>query len=177
MTRIKIMFVATVLAAACGKKASDPVDPVDEFTAAMAKLGQYTDQMCACTNAECAKKVDAEEDPWEKALKQGKKPTDSQLGEWTKAKAAYKECRDKAGNAAPAAPPPPPTSSALDTTNRVADGMCACTDAACAQQVLQANAEAMGKLRGYQPASTEEGNALMLASKRMADCAAKIPAP
>ncbi len=78
---------------------------------------------------------------------------------------------DKAEADKPAITPADP----LKLMQTIADQMCACTTAECAQQVMKANANNMKMLAGFKPASTEEGNAITEASKRMSDCAAKIP--
>jgi hypothetical protein len=63
----------------------------------------------------------------------------------------------------------------LKLVQTIADQMCACTTAECAQHVMEANAAEMEKLAGFKPTSTEQGDAMMEASKRMSDCASKIP--
>lgn len=172
MRTTKLLFMIA-LATGCGGKKST-ID-TDDFATGLAKLNDYSKQMCACTDLACAKRVDGEEDAWEKALKHGKKPDDAQLAQWNQAKTEYRTCRDNAGSAG-AAPTTTgaATSRAIEIQTRVADQMCACADAACAAKVVAANNADMSSLKGYQPASTEEGNALMALSQRMADCAGKL---
>lgn len=93
MQLFKTIVLAAALAACGGKK--ERTVGTDEFTEGMAALKGYTDRMCACTDAACAKAVDAEQDTWEKGIKSGTKPTGDQLAQFTKAKTAYRECRDK----------------------------------------------------------------------------------
>jgi hypothetical protein len=66
-------------------------------------------------------------------------------------------------------------SEAIQIVEKVADEMCKCTDATCAQKVVSENSAAMAKMTGFTPSTVEEGDAIMMASKRMSECASKIP--
>ena len=84
---------------------------------------------------------------------------------------------DTAKPAPPDEPKQPEQSPMVKAQLKLADEICACSDAACAQKVVEDNMETLKRMQGYQPSSTEEGNALMEATKRWSDCANKIPTP
>jgi hypothetical protein len=79
-----------LLAAGCGKSATDE---------ALDGMKGFKDKMCACKDADCATKVDEEQDKWEESMqkKVGEKPSKSFIESWEKVKDEYRACRDKAG--------------------------------------------------------------------------------
>jgi len=108
MSKITIAFLAAVSIASFGcKKKGGAGD-------AMAKMGEFKDQMCACKDKACADKVQESMNKWsaENAKNAGdkpEKPSDEDMKKMTEVGTKYGECMtkamsggDAAGSAAPA---------------------------------------------------------------------------
>jgi hypothetical protein len=120
---------------------SDAVDTGDE----LAKATALKDQMCACTDAECAKKVEVSAEDWGKAMEGKYKDPKAVPPEVMKTMGEMMTCAAKiagpgaAGGAGAVGDP-----ADLAKANDFKGQMCGCKDAACAKKVT-ADLEVWGK--------------------------------
>jgi hypothetical protein len=142
MVRIGAALVVSLLAAGCFRSVPPPVEPVVEpslpsyhepqgtyaharfhgtrqapgarslIAEALDKLGQFTDDMCACTDRTCADRVSQDMTRWSTELSathEELKPTEEEMEEAKRVTERLSTCMMTAmGYGAPPAPPPPP---------------------------------------------------------------------
>ncbi len=181
MPRLACALFALMMAAGCGGKGAGPAapatpPPVASSDPVVARVTAYAQATCACETAACVEAVHADVEAWanEHGDEMGAALADTlraaQLDAIVdRARSCENRLVGESGDGDGGMVSP---EQAIARMGALADEMCACADAACAEQVTKAH-ESM-KERTIARSSNTQMDQMVTIAERMAECQSKL---